>query len=45
MRIPGLEINDKAVVIGLVAAYATGVVIVLSILLTANIWPAVSNAF
>jgi len=45
MRIPGLEINDKTVVIGLVAAYATGVLIVLSIMLTANLWPAISNAF
>jgi hypothetical protein len=44
MRIHGIELNDKTLVLGLAAAYAVGVVVVLSILIHDTVWRAVSNA-
>jgi hypothetical protein len=44
MRIQRFEITDRTVVLGLVAAYATGAVIFLALLINLTVWPAVSHA-
>jgi hypothetical protein len=44
MRIRGIEVNDKTLVLGLAAAYAACVVIALSLLIHDTVWRAVSHA-
>jgi hypothetical protein len=44
MRIQGFHVTDRTVILGLVAAYAAGALIVLGVLIHTVAWPAVSHA-
>lgn len=44
MRIRQFQIIDRAVMLGVLAAYAAGALIVLSVLICTAIWPAISGA-
>ena len=44
MRIRGFEINEKTMVLSLAAAYAAGVLIVLTVLAHDKVWHAVYSA-
>ena len=45
MRIREFQIIDRTVLLGVVAAYAAGALILLSVLISTSVWPAVSGAF
>jgi hypothetical protein len=45
MRFGGVDIADKAVVLGVVAAYAAGALIMLSILAATSLWSGPIPAF
>lgn len=45
MRFGGVEIADRAVVLGILAAYAAGALIMLSVLAATSLWPGVGSSF
>ena len=44
MRIREFQITDRTVLLGLIAAYTAGALIVLSVLISTSVWPAISGA-
>jgi hypothetical protein len=45
MRIGEFQITGHAVLLGVIAAYAAGLLILLSVVVSTALWPAVSGAF
>ena len=45
MHIRQFGVTDRAVFLGVVAAYAAGALIILSVLISTAIWPSVAGAF
>ncbi len=45
MRIGEVQITGHTVLLGVIAAYAAGALIMLSVVISTAVWPAVSGAF
>ena len=45
MQIRNLPITDRTVILAVVAAYAAGAMIVLSVLIATTVWPAIAGTF
>jgi hypothetical protein len=41
----GIHVTDRTLILGVLAAYAAGAAIVLSILVSTILWPGVANGF